>query len=101
VQQARRESIPVVALKADRDKLARALPASGLMESGKVFFLEGAQWWEGFKDELLRFTGKKDGQDDQVDTLSYGVAQLYRHSGDYGLWRNVVGGSRTRRRKGA
>lgn len=69
IQHARRQGIPIKAIRADRDKLARALTASALQEGGKVFLPKWAQWLADFEAELYSFpTGK---HDDQVDTLSY------------------------------
>jgi predicted phage terminase large subunit-like protein len=65
-----REGLPVRELKADRDKVTRALPAAARMEAGAVYFMHGP-WLTDFEDELLSFpTGA---HDDQVDTLSYAV----------------------------
>lgn len=71
-----REGLPVKELKADKDKVTRALPAAARMESGSVYFLQGAPWLGDFEQELLSFpTGA---HDDQVDTLSYAAQMIVK-----------------------
>ena len=69
VQYARREGIPVKALRADKDKVARALTASAYQEGGKLFLPEWASWLDDFEEELYKFPSVK--HDDQTDTVSY------------------------------
>ncbi|MCS3924419.1 phage terminase large subunit [Methanosalsum natronophilum] len=70
-----REGLPIRELRADRDKITRALPAAARMESGSIYFLHGS-WLTEFEDELLSFpTGA---HDDQVDTLSYAVQVMVK-----------------------
>ena len=53
------------------DKKARAQPLRGRLQIGKLLFNKGADWYEEFAKELLRFpTGK---HDDQVDALAWAV----------------------------
>lgn len=74
-----REGLPVRQLKADRDKVTRALPASARMEAGTVYFMHGL-WLADFEDELLSFpTGA---HDDQVDTLSYATQMTVKQRTD-------------------
>jgi predicted phage terminase large subunit-like protein len=69
-----REGLPVRELKADKDKVTRALPAAARMEGGTVYFPVNAQWLGDFESELLSFpTGA---HDDQVDVLSYAVQMV-------------------------
>ena len=70
VQMARRKGLPIRSLKADKSKLARAIPAAAGLEAGKIFFRSGATWLNEFERELTSFpaTGS---HDDQVDVLSY------------------------------
>lgn len=66
-----REGLPVIELKADSDKVTRAIPAAARMEAGTIYFKQGATWITDFEEELLSFpTGA---HDDQVDVLSYAV----------------------------
>lgn len=54
------------------DKLARAQPLRGLMQGGRVWFPENAQWVDDMRNEMLRFnSGGK--HDDQVDALAWAV----------------------------
>lgn len=74
-----REGLPVRELKADRDKVTRALPAAARMEAGAVYFMHGS-WLADFEDELLSFpTGA---HDDQVDTLSYAAQMTVKQRTD-------------------
>ena len=60
-------------LPGNKDKLAQALPAIVLAESGRVFVPQGARWVEDALGELTRFTGdpKKDAHDDIADCLAW------------------------------
>lgn len=69
VQSALREGLPVKALRADSDKLSRALPAATLIESGKVYFPERAPWLDDFERELTLFPNSA--HDDRVDAFAY------------------------------
>lgn len=82
VQQARRYGLRVRELRADRDKLSRALPATAELEAGAVLFPAQAEWLEVWEAELLAFPGGA--HDDQVDTLSYAV-QVAIELGEAGL----------------
>lgn len=64
-----REGLPIKELKADTDKLTRALPAAARMEAGTVYFLQGASWLHDLEEELLSFPNGA--HDDQTDVLSY------------------------------
>lgn len=78
VQRAIRESLPVIKLIADKDKVTRALPVSALMDSKRVFFPANAIWLHDFESELLSFpTGK---HDDQVDAFAYIHQLIYKYS---------------------
>jgi predicted phage terminase large subunit-like protein len=55
------------------DKLTRALPWIALAEAKKVFLVQGS-WVGEFIDEAAAFTGHGDAFDDQIDTVSGGVA---------------------------
>jgi len=61
-----------------KGKLVRATPAIILAESNKLWLpMEGA-WIKPFIDELVRFTGLHDQEDDQVDVTAYAVWQMPR-----------------------
>jgi predicted phage terminase large subunit-like protein len=72
-------SYPVIAVKIDRDKEARASAVTGYFESGRVLFPEGAAWLGDLEDELASFPGGL--HDDCVDAISQALNRL-RGSGD-------------------
>lgn len=69
IQIARRKGLPVKELRADRDKVARALTISALIDSETVFFLKNSTWLDEFEKELLQFPNGN--HDDQVDAFAY------------------------------
>jgi predicted phage terminase large subunit-like protein len=75
VQFARREGLPVLELRADRDKRQRALPLSAKMEAGLVYLPKNEEysWVADVERELLTFP--VGAHDDIVDCLSYAVVQ--------------------------
>lgn len=83
VQDARRQGIPVRELAADRDKVARALPATAALEGGRVFLPREASWLRDFETELLAFPNGP--HDDQVDSFAYGVAAARELRGAGGI----------------
>lgn len=74
IQIARREGIPVKKLRADRDKVSRALPLAARMENGKVWFPQESLWYADLEKELLTFPVGE--HDDQVDALAYAVLEV-------------------------
>tara|TARA_B100000683_G_scaffold271521_1_gene312792 strand:+ start:298 stop:1560 length:1263 start_codon:yes stop_codon:yes gene_type:complete len=78
VQFARREGLPVLELKADKDKRQRALPLSAKMEAGLVYLPSNEEysWVAEVERELLTFP--VGAHDDIVDCLSYAVVQERR-----------------------
>lgn len=69
-----REGLPIKELKADTDKVTRALPAAARMEAGTIYLPNNAPWLCDFEEELLAFpTGT---HDDCVDVLSYAVTLM-------------------------
>lgn len=64
-----RGGLPIVELKADKDKKLRALPAAARMEAGTVYFPSGAPWLGDYEEELIAFD--KGTHDDQVDVTAY------------------------------
>lgn len=67
--EAGRSGIPVTPLKADTDKVTRALPAAARVEQERVWVPAGAPWLQTFLDELAAFP--QGAHDDQCDVLSY------------------------------
>lgn len=68
-QTLRRSGLPVIELKAETDKVIRALPIMARMEAGTVYFLKNASWLGEYESELLYFPNGQ--HDDQVDMTSY------------------------------
>ncbi len=81
VQELRR--IPEVAgvalrgMDVEKDKISRALPWSQRAADGKVALVRGP-WVSAFLDEICLFDGQGRTHDDQVDTVSGGVAMVAR-----------------------
>jgi predicted phage terminase large subunit-like protein len=91
IQEARAKGLAAKELRADKDKLSRALPAAARMEAGQVLWPKDADWAERLQLELQLFTGAQKEHDDQVDALAYGVrvaAGLKRTRVD-GVWPDV------------
>jgi predicted phage terminase large subunit-like protein len=76
IQIARREGLPIRELKADRDKISRAMPLSARMEQGQVYFQENALWFDELEREMLQFPEGE--HDDQVDSLAYAILESQR-----------------------
>ncbi len=72
IQQARRDGLPVRELVPDRDKVARAMPATAALEGGRLLLPHNAGWVRDFIDEVLSFPMGR--HDDQVDVLGYAMA---------------------------
>jgi hypothetical protein len=64
-----RTRLPARKVHPDRDKVTRSRTLAARMESGKVFFLEGAPGIDELQRELVGFPNG--GHDDQVDALVY------------------------------
>jgi len=75
IQRLRVLGYPILALKADKDKVSRSLPMQARYQAGQVFHPTTSLWIGGCEEELLHFpTGT---HDDFVDTASYaGVVLL-------------------------
>lgn len=83
IQHARREGVHVREVEVDRDKVARAMGSTPLMEAGHVWFPAGAAFLGDLEHELLTFPNGD--HDDQVDCLSMAVLQL-AHAGNWSLF---------------
>jgi predicted phage terminase large subunit-like protein len=73
LQELRSTSLPVVAVQAERDKVARANMITGMCEAGRVH-VPSTWWGDDLVDELVRFPAGA--HDDQVDALVYGLMRL-------------------------
>ncbi|GAA3172561.1 phage terminase large subunit [Nonomuraea roseoviolacea] len=69
--------VPVQPLKAETDKLTRALPATSRVKQHRVWFPAHADWLDDWCDELASFPTAA--HDDQVDTLSYAARVVSAH----------------------
>ena len=69
-------SIPVIPVSADRDKVARANAVAPLIESGRVFLPQDAEWLFDYLEELTAFPNVT--HDDQVDSTTHALAYLKR-----------------------
>jgi len=73
-------ALPIIAIKVDRDKRARAEAITPLIEAGRVFLPESAPYLSTYVDELAAFpTGA---HDDAVDSTTQALNYL-RHERDY------------------
>jgi predicted phage terminase large subunit-like protein len=68
-QDLKRDGLPVIELKAEVDKLTRALPIAARYAAGMVYHPRKAAWLGDFESELLSFPSGK--HDDQVDVVAY------------------------------
>lgn len=79
IQEIQRETkIPMLAVKADRDKISRANAVTPLMESGHVFLPEGVSWVSEYIDQMAIFPAGKHDEDPDVTSqalnyLSHGT----------------------------
>ena len=79
-----RERLPVLPLKADRDKVTRAIGAQPAFAAGKVYL--PAKGADALVRELLEFPGGR--HDDRVDCVAYAVQvwrdrSRHRHTAEY------------------
>jgi predicted phage terminase large subunit-like protein len=69
IQHAAQKGMPVKGVRPDGNKLARAIPAADMLETGRMFLPIVAKWLDIAEQELLAFPNGK--HDDIVDVLSY------------------------------
>ena len=83
IQFAKRDGLAVKELRADKDKVSRAMPLAARMEAGDIFFEQGAPWLVEVERELMSFPVGH--HDDIVDAIGYGVlsAQVKREWSAY------------------
>lgn len=72
--------VPLREAKALKDKFTRALGWAALAEAGKVVLVRGS-WNKEFLDEVCRFTGRNDREDDQIDAVSIAVNMIRENGG--------------------
>lgn len=68
----RNTRIPVLPIKVDRDKVARAYAATPSIEAGKVYLPENAPWLFDYIEELSSFPNAA--HDDQVDSTTQALS---------------------------
>ena len=69
IQSAARAGLPGQAVKADRDKWTRSIPAQTLVRNHRVYLRAGAHFTAPMKEQLMRFPGP--GKKDMVDPFAY------------------------------
>jgi predicted phage terminase large subunit-like protein len=69
--------VPIQPLKADTDKVTRALPATTRVRGHRAWFPAAADWLDDWCDELASFPSGT--HDDQVDTFSYAARVAAAH----------------------
>jgi len=74
-------SLPIVPVKADVSKTARAHAATGHFEAGNIYFKRGASWLPELEKELLSFPNAK--HDDQVDMVNHYINNAMRPIDDF------------------
>jgi len=81
IQELQRESaLPIIPVKVDRDKVARAQAITPLIEAGRVFLPSSAAWLPEYLDEMASFpTGV---HDDAVDSTTQALNYL-RHGQEH------------------
>jgi predicted phage terminase large subunit-like protein len=76
--------LPIIPIKVDTDKLARAQSVTPLIEAGRVFLPESAPWLNDFIDELAAFP--KGTHDDCVDSVTQALNYLRHEPQDTVAW---------------
>jgi len=75
IQELQRETaIPILPIKVDTNKLARANAVTPLMESGRVWLPKSAPWLHDYIEELANFPNGN--HDDQVDSTTQALTYL-------------------------
>jgi predicted phage terminase large subunit-like protein len=85
IQELKRESgMSVIPYKVVNDKVARVNAILPLIEGGRVFIPEAADWLDAFIDESVSFPNGN--HDDQVDAITMGIDVLSRTSVSPEAW---------------
>jgi predicted phage terminase large subunit-like protein len=75
VQELSRETrLPLIPVKVDSDKVARAYAVTPLIEAGRVYLPESAPWLHDYVEELSSFPNGE--HDDQVDSTTQALNKL-------------------------
>jgi len=70
----RKTTIPVLPVKVDKDKVARANAVTPMIEAGKVYVPQNAPWLYDYIEELSAFPNAE--HDDQVDSTTQALSYL-------------------------
>ena len=80
-----RSALPIIPIKVDKDKIARAQAVTPMFEAGRVFVPQSAPWLNGYIDELASFPNGV--HDDAVDSTTQALNQLrWRRDGTMGMY---------------
>jgi predicted phage terminase large subunit-like protein len=80
-----RSALPILPIKVDKDKIARAQAVTPMFEAGRVFVPQSAPWLNGYIDELASFPNGV--HDDAVDSTTQALNQLrWRRDGTMGMY---------------
>ena len=80
IQELRNQSgMAVIPVKVGNDKVSRLNAVLPLIEGGRVFLPDEAQWLDSFMDEAQSFPNGK--HDDMIDALSMGLSALSKMGG--------------------
>ncbi len=82
IQEMKRDTLlPIIAVKIDKDKIARAAAVTPLVEAGKVLLPQAAGWLDDYLDELSTFPAAA--HDDFVDSTTQALTRLaQQHSSE-------------------
>ena len=83
IQEAGRSGLRVNQIRAEKDKITKALPLSARMEAGEIMFRKDALWLPELERELLTFP--VGAHDDQVDALGL-AAQSIQTRREWTAW---------------
>lgn len=72
-------TLQIIEPKMGADKFTRAQPAAAAWSQGRLLVPTSAPWLKVFLDEMHRFTGVSDAEDDQVDSLAHAWNALVEH----------------------
>lgn len=88
IQTLRRESIPIIAVQRNNDKLTRAHDAAPFIESGNVLLPEDAPWLSDLLAEVSSFPSGA--HDDQLDPMFDAIRNVQTAPAVQSVWHNAV-----------
>lgn len=80
-------TLPVIAVKAENDKLTRAVASAGTVEAGKIHLPVSAPWLDSYLHEMMSFPSAK--HDDRVDSTSQFI-NWWKGSGYNAAWNQAI-----------